>query len=309
MKRKLMAGLIVVVITAAMMFSGCVEEEKEMSVAEIKAMVLANVEEIDTYKFDINTTTRTLLSKETNSTETTTLINGRGVLDVVDKEMKLNMNTSIETNETTEVIEIEIYLVNNTMYTKLNLGIPGRPAQWTKSEMPDEFWTSQNQLEQQMKLLNISEVALLVDEKVNGVDCYVLKIEPDMNKFWNSTKGAAITKSTQSLAPGVDIKKMMKSISISMKEWIAKDTMYPMKTQMAIHLVVSSDDLAIPETGEKFTMTEDMEVELLFYDYNKPVSIELPAAAEGAVGQPLIPVLNQTDLNRTTQNQTATAAV
>jgi len=298
-----MVGLIVVVlIVAAMMFLGCLEKEQKMSFAEIKATVLANVEEIDTYKFDLNTTTRTLLSNETNSTEMTTSINGRGVLDAVDKEMKLNMNTSMETNETTEVMEMEIYLLNNTMYAKLNLGIPGRPAQWTKREMPEESWASQNQLEQQMELLNISEVELLVDEKVNGVDCYVLKIEPDMNKFWNSTMGAAIIKSAQSSALGVDIKKMMKSLS--MKEWISKATMYPKKTQMAIRSVASSDDLAIPETEEKFTMTEDMEVELLFYDYNQPVSIELPEGAEGAVGQPLIPVLNQT-----TQNQTATTSV
>ncbi len=103
MKRKLMAGLIVVVvIVAAMMFSGCVGEEQKMSVSEIKAMVLANAKEIDAYKFDMNTTTRTLLSNETNSTEMTTLINGRGVVDIIDKEMKLNMNTSMETNETEE---------------------------------------------------------------------------------------------------------------------------------------------------------------------------------------------------------------
>ncbi len=95
---------------------------------------------------------------------------------------------------------------------------------------------------------------------------------------------------------------MMKSLSL--KEWISKATMYLKKTQMAIRSVVSSDDLAIPETEEKFTMTDDVEVELLFYDYNQPVSIELPEAAEGAVGLPLIPVLNQT-----TKNQTATTSV
>ena len=57
-----------------------------------------------------------------------------------------------------------------------------------------------------------------------------------------------------------------------------------MKTQMAISLVVSSDDLAIPETNEKITMTDYEEIEMRFYDYNKPVSIEFPEVAEGAVG-------------------------
>jgi len=85
--------------------------------------------------------------------------------------------------------------------------------------------------------------------------------------------------------------------------------MYPMKAQMAISLVVSSDDLAIPETKEKITMTDYEEIEMRFYDYNQPVSIELPEVAEGAVGQPLIPLLGQTVLNQTTPNQTATTSV
>ena len=311
MKRELMAGLIaVLVIASVMMFSGCVEEEKKMSVADIKAEVLANAEETDTYKFDMDVTMKMLLSNETNDTEMTTISNGRGVLDVADKKMKLYMNTSMETNETTEVpepMEMEMYLINTTMYTKMDLGIPGLPPQWTKMEMPEgyeELWASQNQLEQQMELLDISEVELLADEELNGVDCYVLKIVPDMEKFWNSTIAAVMDRSTQGLAPGIDLQKILKSMST--KEWIAKDTMYPMKTQMAVRLVVSSEDLAIPDTVERFTMTADEKVEMLFYDYNQPVSIELPEAAEAAAEPPLMQMLNQSDFNQTALNQTAT---
>ena len=313
MKRELMAGLIaVLVIASVMMFSGCVEEEKKMSVADIKADVLANAEETDTYKFDMDVTMKMLLSNETNDTEMTTISNGRGVLDVADKRMKLYMNTSMETNETTEVpepmeMEMEMYLINTTMYTKMDLGIPGLPPQWTKMEMPEgyeELWASQNQLEQQMELLDISEVELLADEELNGVDCYVLKIVPDMEKFWNSTIAAVMDRSTQGLAPGIDLQKILKSMST--KEWIAKDTMYPMKTQMAVRLVVSSEDLAIPDTVERFTMTADEKVEMLFYDYNQPVSIELPEAAEAAAEPPLMQMLNQSDFNQTALNQTAT---
>lgn len=313
MKRELIAGLIaVLVIASVMMFSGCVEKEieKEMSVSDIKAEVLANAEETDTYKFDMAVTMKMVVSNETNDTEMTTISNGRGVLDVADKKMKLYMNTSMESSETTEVpgpMEMEMYLINNTMYTKMDMGIPGLPPQWTKMEMPEgyeESWASQNQLEQQMELLDISEVELLADEELNGVDCYVLKIVPDMEKFWNSTMAAVMARSTQGLAPGMDLQKILKSMSTT--EWIAKDTMYPMKTQMEIRLVVSSDDLPIPDTVEGFTMTADEKVEMLFYDYNQPVSIELPEAAEAAAGLPVMPMLNQSDFNQTALNQTST---
>jgi hypothetical protein len=299
MKRELMAGLIaVLVIASVIMFSGCVEQKKKMTVADIKAEVLANAEETDTYKFDMAVTMKMLLSNETNSTEMTTISNWRGVLDVVDKKMKLNMNTSMESSEISEVsgpMEIEVYLINNTMYTKMDQGIPGLPPQWTKMEMPEESWASQNQLEQQMELLNISEVELLADEELNDVDCYVLKIVPDMGKFWNSTMAAVMGRSTQGLAPGIDLQKILERMST--KEWIAKDTMHPMKTQVAVRLVVSSDDLAIPDMVEVFTMTADEEVELLFYDYNQPVSIELPEAAEAAAAWPPTQTQNQTALD------------
>lgn len=310
MKRELMAVLIsILVIASVMTFSGCVDKVEKMDVAEIKAEVLANAEKIDSYKFDMNVTMKMLLCNETNETEMTTVSMGSGVLDVATKQMKLNMTTSMETNETTEVpgqMEMEMYLINNTMYTKMNLGIPGLPPQWTKMEMPDgyeESWASQNQLEQQMELLEISDVELLADEELNGLDCYVLKIEPDMDKFWNSTLADVMDRSTQGLAPGIGLQKILENIST--KEWIAKDTMYPMKTQVAVRLVVSSDDLDIPGMDEKFTMTADEMVELLFYDYNQPVSIELP---EAAVELPVIDMLNQSALNQTAVNQTATSA-
>jgi len=96
-----MAGLIVVVVTvSAMMFSGCVEKEQEMSAAEIKAMVLANAEETDTYKLDINMAMKMLRGNETGEAEMTAISNGCGVVDLVDKKMKLNLNTSTERPKT-----------------------------------------------------------------------------------------------------------------------------------------------------------------------------------------------------------------
>jgi len=126
-----------------------------------------------------------------------------------------------------------------------------------------------------------------------------------MGKFWNSTVAVVMDRSTQGLAPGLGLRKILESMST--KEWIAKDTMYPMKTQMAVRLVVSSEDLAMPDTVDEFTMTADEEVEMLFYDYNKPVVIELPEAAEAAVEPPLMPMPDQSAFNQTALNQTATA--
>ncbi|NQE06696.1 hypothetical protein C5S32_12570 [ANME-1 cluster archaeon GoMg1] len=303
MKRKAIAGLIAVVaIVAVAMFAGCIEEER-MSTAEIKEMVLATAENIDNYKFDMNMTQNMLISNETNETEMTTLNTGNGVVDNINKKMKLEMTITMKMPEKAEMpetkeIKMDIYFINNTMYTKMDMGIPKMPAHWTKMEMPEgyeELWESRNQVDKQMELLNISKVELLEDEKVNGVDCYVLKLTPDIEKYWKTVmKQEGMSELMQNLRQNdsFDIGNMIKEMSI--KQWIAKDTKFPMKTEMQIKMAMSSADLNIPETEEEFTMTMDQRTNIVFYDYNKPVTIELPKEAESAVEYPMFPPLNQT---------------
>jgi len=303
MKRKTIAGLIAVVaLVAVAMFAGCVEEE-QLSTAEIKEMVLATAESIDTYKFDMNMTQKMLISNETGEMEMTTLSTGNGVVDNLNKKMKLGMTMTMKMPEEVEMpdtmeMKMDMYFINNTIYSKMDMGIPEMPAQWTKMEMPEgyeESWESQNQVDQQRELLNVSEVELLEDEKVNDVDCYVLKLTPDIEKYWDiMMKQEGMSELMQNLQQNVsfDIGEMIKEMSL--EYWIAKDTKFPMKTEMQIKMVMSSEDLNIPETEEEFTMTVDQRTDMVFYDYNKPVTIELPKEAESAAGFPMFPLMNQT---------------
>jgi len=301
MERKTIAGVIVVVaLVAVAMFAGCIEEER-MSTAEIKAMALATAENIDTYTFDMNMTQKRLISNETGEVEMTTLSTGNGVVDNLNKKMKLGMTMTMEMPDEAKMPETgemkrDMYFINNTLYTKMDMGIPEKPAQWTKMEMPEgyeEFWESQNQVDQQMELLNVSEVELLEDEKVNDVDCYVLKLTPDIEKYWDiMMKQGGMSELMQSLRQNdsFDIGEMIKEMSL--KYWIAKDTKFPMKTEMQIKMTMNSAD--IPETEEEFTMTIDQRTDMVFYDYNEPVTIELPKEAESAAEYPMSPPLNQT---------------
>jgi len=303
MKRKTIAGLIAVVaLVAVAMFAGCIEEER-MSTAEIKEMVLATAENIDTYKFDMDMTQKMLISNETDEMEMTTLSTGNGVVDNLNKKMKLGMTMTMKMPEEAEMpdtmeMKMDMYFINNAMYMKMDMGIPEMPVQWTKMEMPggyEESWESQNQIDQQMELLNVSEMELLEDEKVNDVDCYVLKLTPDIEKYWDiMMKQEGMSELMQNLQQNVsfDIGEMIKEMSL--KYWIAKDTKFPVKTEMQIKMVMSSEDLNIPETEEEFTMTVDQRTDMVFYDYNKPVTIELPKEAESAASFPMFPLMNQT---------------
>ncbi len=292
-KTKTIAGLIVVVaIVAVAMLAGCVEEER-MSTVEIKEMALATTESIDTYTFDMDMTQNIQISNETGETEMTKLSTGNGVVDNINKKMNQEMTTTMKMPSETKEMKMDMYFINNTMYTKRE-GIPKMPAQWRKMEMPEgykEFWELQNQVEQQMELLNVSKVEQLEDEKVNDVDCYVLKLTPDIEKHWETVmKQARLSELMQSLQQNdsFDIGKMIKEMSI--KQWIAKDTKFPMKTEMQLKMMMSSEDLNLrDETKEKFTMTMDQRTSIVFHDYNEPVTIELPKEAESAAEFPMMP--------------------
>jgi outer membrane murein-binding lipoprotein Lpp len=321
MKRKNIAGLIAIAaIVVVAMLAGCVEKE-QVNTAEIKEMILASVDQIDTYKFDIDMTQKMLIQNETTETEMTTVSTGEAAMDVTNKKMMMEMAMTMETPDKPEMTEepmemdMFIYLIDNAMYMKMDTGIPELPAQWTKMEMPDEYektWESQNQVDQQMELLNISAVELLEDETVNGVDCYVLKITPDMDKYGELlSKQEGMSDLMQSLQQNdsFDMGKMIKEMS--MKQWIAKNTKFPMKTEMQIKMVISSEDMIIPEAEEEFTMTSDQRTTIVFSGYNKPVAIELPEDAERATGfsmpspmdeaagnateSPMLPPMNETE--------------
>ncbi len=298
MERKAIAGLTAVIaIVAVVMLAGCIEEER-VSTAEIKEMVLATAENIDTYKFDMDMTQKTLISNETGEMAMTTLSTGNGVVDNPNKKMKLGMTMKMPEEAgmpETKEMKMDMYFINNTMYTKMDMGIPEMPAHWTKMEMPEEYWESQNQVDQQMELLNVSKVELLEDEKVNDVDCYVLKLTPDIEKYWETVmKQEGMSELMQNLQQNdsFDIGEMIKEMSL--KYWIAKDTKFPMKTETQIKMVMNSADLSIPETEEEFTMAMDQRTNIVFYDYKEPVTIELPKEAESAAEYPMFPPMNQT---------------
>ena len=331
MKKKMKVGLVVVVaIAAVMMFSSYAGAEEQLSQEELEELMFANATEIDTYKFDMNMnmTMEMSMFNETNVTGMTIKFNGSGAMDNMNESMWMtmsmnmseivgesaNMDTSENASENMSsempgTIGIEMYIINNTMYMKMDLGIPLMPAQWMKMELPVEnetYWESQDQLYPQMELLNASKVLRLEDEEVKGVDCYVIKIEPDLEKFWeiamNQTLGGLpgfdnpMNNSQQTETGNVTVDNgnatgisysdfvNLSMMNFSITDWIAKDTKFMMKEQMTMDMTISLKNLDIPDTEDGITLT--MDYEMISYDYNKPVSIVLPEEAEDAIEVP-----------------------
>jgi hypothetical protein len=152
--------------------------------------------------------------------------------------------------------------------------------QWMKMKLDEQLWNNQDQFTQQINFLESAlNVTKLNDEKVNGVDCYVIEVNPDMATLmdWIASQGQS-TGELENINPD-----MFKTISI--KEWIAKDGLLPQKSAIDILMEmtpadISSTDSSSPPDFEKTTIT--MTGTVNYFDYDKPVSIVLPPESAGA---------------------------
>ncbi len=323
MKKKMKAGLVVVVAIAAVMmlssYAGAADPD------EITEPVLINSTEVNStevkiYKYDMNMTIDALTGNETNVTEMTINVNGGGVMDIKNESMWMRMDINVNPSEDTgedanmgagellgfdmpEAIEMEMYLINNITYTKVDLGIPIMPALWIKMKQPvvdetyneaynESYLSFQDQLELLMMLLTCSNVTLLDDEVADSTDCYVLKLKLDLKKLLEflmnqTTMGVdipgfdnqTIGNNSQEMEIGNVSDEMGNAIdmmNMSMTGWIAKDTYFVMEAEATLDMTTTS-----PDTGEEATIAIDFNIRL--YDYNVPVTIELPAEAGDAM--------------------------
>ena len=151
-------------------------------------------------------------------------------------------------------------------------------------EMPERSWEQMRQVESQVELLEAAQVEVIGSERVRGIDCYVLQLTPDMEQLWQlAMQQAAVT--GEEILPTVAeefLREMFRSFSV--KQWIAKDTYFLTKAEIDMAVELAPEAMGLPE--EEGVLTMDIAITFLAYNYNQPVSIELPPEAEEAVEMP-----------------------
>ena len=74
--------------------------------------------------------------------------------------------------------------------------------------------------------------------------------------------------------------------STTFKMWIDKKSLFPQKENFDITMEITPSDLIGTTTTPDDTITLTMNGDITYTDYNVPVTIELPAAAQNAVEIP-----------------------
>jgi len=204
-----------------------------------------------------------------------------GMVDVDSEEMKMDMNVAMTVPEEGELeAGMEMYFIGDTMYMLMQVPELGSISMWMKSELPPGMYQQMTQVQDQVDLLAASEIKIIGTEDVRGTDCYVVELRPDPDELWELIMQQSQVTSQE--LPEVE-EDVMKEIfeGFSVKQWIARDTYLLCKAEIEMALEITPEAMGFPD--EEGSLTMEIAMSLLAYDYNQPVSIELPPEAENAI--------------------------
>jgi hypothetical protein len=269
--RKILVLSLALALSLTLVGCGGLPQEE---IDQIIASTIAS--QFDTVSFDMHMPTGVSVTGESSTAAmSVTLDINNGAMDVGNEAMyyETYMLMDIPLLGTQEVFG-DVYLVDGWMYTRTDFF--GLGEQWVKMEAGEETWQQQDPLSAQLEFLAAAvEVHYRGTETVNGVECYVFEVVPDMEAL-----GELLTEETAGMGlmdfSQFDLEEFYTDLSV--REWIAIDSYLLMRTEIHLALEMSASEAGLGEE-EVGSMTTEVTIVVNFYDYNEPVSIELPPEA------------------------------
>ncbi len=272
------ALLLIILLTPAVSCSqGGVQEPaaQEISAANVADRVQEASKNLKTYHLDMEMTMGMKGVVNGESGDINMSAKSDGAVDLVVKKMGMEMAMSMKGKggDTTidEVMKLSTYIIDNMMYTGTT-DAQGK-TQWQRKQAPSSTW--QNQVDQQIKLLKSSKILYLKSEKVQGVPCYVVELDPDLDTLW----GIMMQQSALSQT-GMDIPNMKDAVKkVTYKYWLNKDTLFMTKGYGYVEMELTAAQLGQGNTGQ---LKMVVELTIDFNKLNESVDITLPAGAKGS---------------------------
>jgi len=263
-KKSIFKGVIIGMLIGIMLSSGCVSNGS-VTAKEVIRNVLNVYDggEITSYEISMDgyITLTTTNSSGTYVVEAPS--NATGVVDIANRKLMREDRMVSPFYPETESHSL-VYIIEDIIYTGV---YSGEALTWTNrtigSMFPESFpfdeWDMTSVLELYDGLRNCSDEELLDDDTVEGVECYVLQINPDF-ELWAQRYG-------------FEWEDDETDFDANFIYWVAKDTSYIMKVQQTITMDMSS---VYGFPGGTDTIIQEQFSETIFSDYNSSVTIELP---------------------------------
>jgi len=291
MWRKLLVAMLAGVIILP--FVSC---DKEPSVEEILDGIVAAADDITSFNYDMDSELSIDVEVGEESVSITAVVTMGGVVDKENKQVQMDADVSYgASGEEGSVggmsyeMAMALYLLDNTAYIMMDVPLTG--VSWQKYGIsPEEMQQIEDMLDGQgsimdsQMMLEMADVTIEGSEKINGVSCYRLNLALNAEKVWQKIEELA-QEAGEEMPADYDQEIMDKIVSgIGIKMWVAKDTYYTTKIQMAMDIELTAEDLAgIAGNQPLESLKINASYDMFMYDHNEPVTITLPLEAENAV--------------------------
>ena len=185
----LLAAILLLVANTAMALENLsTANASEPNSSALKDLILSSTVKPETYLFTLDVNQMIEIANITgiNKTESQAISTrsfGVAAMNLTAMAMKMALATLAVPEgqeESASVLATEIYLLNDTMYTKVD-------GNWTKIILVgpslETLWKQENEIERQREELNNSTITLLGYENVTGIDCYKIKVIPNLKAY------------------------------------------------------------------------------------------------------------------------------
>ncbi|MBN2015117.1 MAG: hypothetical protein JW778_08050 [Candidatus Altiarchaeota archaeon] len=250
MDKRLLAA---VAIGFLLLSLGCTTEEK-LTAEQVRDRAVEAMENVETYSFSTDISMLMVGGEmDMGVSEAEISMDGNGKVDMKNKKMFMDMSMSMMGMS----MDMEQYIIDDIQYMKMPF------FGWVKNKTSADTWEQQDYAGLSGELM-YTQVELLSDEKLDGENCYVLKVDVDLEKMMD-VLGKQM--GSTSMVSAEDLGSIKEA---EIREWVSKDTFLVKKLFMYMNM-------------EEEGSTLDMNMTMTFSDYNKPVDIVLPSEAENAV--------------------------
>jgi outer membrane lipoprotein-sorting protein len=266
---KYLSVLLLAVIIATVCLA-CKDSEASPSAEQVLENTLAAQADVASFRLDATLT----VDVQSSDTEGAISLDANCAVDLADREAEAAADLSLQMTGLAITAEMQAYVVDN--YTYIMTSMFGQ-TEWTKQAITADTWQTIEDGQYQIQGLLESVAAELVkEENLNGVGCYVLELTPDLDQLQQALMEQPGI--GEGLAEMPDLDSMVQEMTL--KIWVDKETFFLMKANISMTLVMDPETMGMSE-GEG-TATIELSLELLAYDYNQPISIDLPSEAQSA---------------------------
>jgi hypothetical protein len=305
---RMRAAIILLEVTMAATFTGCVKPSQESPEPDIVSQVVSAMGTVKNYELDtVLTEDYTVIGQKITQYTDSWQWKGQILVDLANNKMKVSMEDFSEiSNPIVASYVWEEYLVGGWLYYSQSSPVTNPPVAnpWTKTKLTEQInwlWTDGTQIAPQIEMLKTAtKVNLVGTEKVGDTNCYVLQLVPSPEAAADWVLSQNQGGSGPSTGWWRALVERSKEIYVkayqdgSVRFWIDENSHRILQVDVSLHFDARPGNVLITDTGVMVTGHEDptdvgfdqilryFHGQLSFSDYGQAVSIVLPQDAVNA---------------------------